>query len=331
LVNVVEVRDLRIYFPLKKGVLGGVRGWVRAVDGVDLAIPEASVVSLVGESGSGKTTLGKAVAGLVKPTSGKVLWRGRDVWSLSKEEFSLFRRKVQYMPQDPYSAFNPSKTVFDHLCIPLMRWGRARDRLECVEEVARILESVKVTPPEEYMFRYPHQLSGGERQRILFARIMMVEPELVVTDEPVSAIDVALRIDQMNLMLEFLERQRVSYLFISHELASARYMAERGRGTIAVMYLGRIVEQGPPRDIIEDPLHPYTKALIDATPELDPRLARSKRLSLRSIDIPKPYEVTKGCRFANRCPKPMPRCFEEEPPLINLGKRLVRCWRCYKR
>ncbi len=330
--ELIRVENLRIYFPLKKSILGGVRGWVRAVDGVDLVIGSRTAVSIVGESGSGKTTLGKAVAGLVRPTSGRVLWRGRDVYSLPKEEYALFRRRVQYMPQDPYSAFNPSKTVFDHLCIPLMRWGKASNRLECVDAVAKILESVKVTPPEEYMFRYPHQLSGGERQRILFARIMMVEPELVVTDEPVSAIDVALRVDQMNLMLDFLERLGVSYLFISHELASARYMAERGGGFIAVMYLGRIVEQGPPRQLVENPLHPYTEALVDATPELDLKRARSKRLRLRSVDVPKPYEEIKGCRFSNRCPDAMPRCFEEEPPLIEVSSgRLVRCWKFVKR
>ena len=326
--ELVRVENLRIYFPLKKSILGGVRGWIRAVDGVDLSIPPKVAISIVGESGSGKTTLGKAIAGLVKPTGGRILWRGRDVYSLPKEDFALFRRKVQYMPQDPYSAFNPSKTVFDHLCIPLMRWGRVSNRLECVDVVAKILESVKVTPPEEYMFRYPHQLSGGERQRILFARIMMVEPELVVADEPVSAIDVALRVDQMNLMLEFLEKIGVSYLFISHELASARYMAERGKGFIAVMYLGRIVEQGPPKALVENPLHPYTQALVDATPELDLEVARSKRLKLKSVDIPKPYEEIKGCRFANRCPEAMPKCFEEEPPLVEVERgRFVRCWK----
>ena len=326
--TIIELRDVKVYYTVRKGALLGVKKIVRAVDGVSLSIPRGKVISLVGESGCGKSTLGKVIAGLVKPTAGEVLWHGKNVWSLPKSEFYVYRRKVQYMPQDPYSAFNPAKTVFDALCDPLIRWGKARSKAECIDIVLKTLEEIKVTPPEEYIFRYPHQLSGGERQRILFARILTVDPELIVADEAVSAIDVALRIDLMNLMLEYWEKKQLSYVFISHELASARYMAEKTGGSMAVMYLGQIVEMGPPRKLIEEPLHPYTEALVDATPELDIEMSRAKRLKLRAIDIPDASNPPPGCRFHTRCPYATARCARECPPLVEVEKgRYVRCWR----
>ncbi len=333
-VPLLEVRDLKVHFVIKKRI-GGVKGVVRAVDGVSLKIRKGDVIALVGESGCGKTTLGKAIAGLVKPTEGTILWKGRDVWKMYREDpkgFFEYKLRVQYMPQDPYSAFNPSKTVFEILCTPLLKWKRVTSRAECIDYVLKILSDIKVTPPEEYIFRYPHQLSGGERQRILFALITSVEPDVVVADEPITAVDVALRVDLMNLMLEYWERRRVAYVFISHELASARYITEKTGGKIGVMYLGKFVEFGPPRAVIENPLHPYTQALVDAAPELDLEIARKKRLRLREVDIPSATNPPKGCRFHTRCPYAMDICTEKEPPLIEVENgRYVRCWLYAKR
>ncbi|NPA99356.1 MAG: ABC transporter ATP-binding protein [Crenarchaeota archaeon] len=313
----VELDNVSVYFQIRKGLLKRIFV-VRALENINIAIGEHSVLVIVGESGCGKSTLGRVVAGLQPPSHGRLLFRGKDVRSLKGREYREFRRSIQLVHQDPYSSLNPTKTVFDILYSPLKYWGYVKNKDEALEKILELLESVKVTPPEEYIFRYPHQLSGGEKQRIALARALSVKPRFIVADEVISAIDVSLRIDLMNLMIDFWRKYGIGYLFITHELASARYFAELTGGIIAVMYLGRVVEAAPPRKLIFNPLHPYTKALIAATPELLmdlSELRKKKPLPLKSVDIPSATKYIPGCKFNTRCPFADRRCLDEEPML----------------
>ncbi len=329
----IEVRNLKIYFPVRKGFLGPVQ-YVRAVDGVNLKIFEGSVLTLLGESGCGKTTLGKTIVGLYKPTAGEVLFRGKNVWKMSPAEFLEYRKSVQIVHQDPYAALNPTKTVFHILSTPLKRWGIARTRSELIEAVSKLLELVGLTPPEDFLYKYPHQLSGGQRQRVVIARAISVNPKLVVADEPITMIDVSLRLGILDLMLELREKIGTSYLFITHDFGAARYFSAKGGGKIAVMYLGKIVEIGPAEDVIRNPMHPYTQTLISAVPVPDPEISRKKKpIQLRSLDIPSPINPPKGCRFHDRCPFYIEGlCDREEPPLVEVRPgHEVACWRVIKK
>ncbi len=322
----IKLDRVRVYFELRKGLLKR-RIIVRALEETNMDIMERDVIVIAGESGCGKTTLGRVIAGLQPPTSGRILFKGRDLRELSKHEYREFRRSVQLVHQDPYTALNPTKTVFDILSKPLRYWGYARDKYEALEMVYKLLENVKVTPPEEYIFRYPHQLSGGEKQRIVLARALSVRPKLIVADEVISAIDVSLRIDLMNLMIDFWRKYGIGYIFITHELASGRYFAERTGGRIAIMYLGEIVELGLPEQIIYNPLHPYTKALLEATPEIDlEHLKRTKELPLKRVDVPAATKVIEGCKFHTRCPYEMDLCSKVKPKLVEVERgHYVRC------
>ncbi len=332
-VPLIEVRDLRVYFPIRRGFLGPVH-YVKAVDGVSVKIPEGGVLTLLGESGCGKTTLGKTIAGLYKPTAGEVLYKGKNVWSLPPREFMEYRRNVQIVHQDPYAALNPTKTVFQILSAPLRRWGIARTRSELIERVSKLLEVVGLTPPEDFLFKYPHQLSGGQRQRVVIARAISVNPKLIVADEPITMIDVSLRLGILDLMLELREKLGTAYLFITHDFGAARYFSAKGGGRIAVMYLGKIVEIGPAEEIIRNPMHPYTQTLISAVPVPDPEISRKKKpIQLRSLDIPSPVNPPSGCRFHDRCPFYIEGlCNREEPPLVEVRPgHEVACWRVIKR
>ena len=331
-VPLVEVRDLRVYFTVRRGLFGG-RGVVRAVDGVSLAIPEGGIVTLVGESGCGKTTLGRAIAGLVKPTSGDILFRGKSIWRMSRSEFREYRRSVQIVHQDPYASLNPTKNVLQILSTPLLHWGIARSKAEAVEKVVELLEMVGLTPPEEFLRKYPHQLSGGQRQRVVIARAISVNPKLIVADEPITMIDVSLRLGILDLLLDLKRRLGTAYLFITHDFGAARYFTAKGGGVIAVMYLGKIVEMGPAEEVIRNPLHPYTQALLEAVPVPDPEISRRKRMPpLKSLDIPSPLNPPSGCKFHTRCPQAMPRCSREEPPLVEAKPgHYVACWLYAKR
>ena len=332
-VPLIEVRNLKIYFPVRKGFLGPVQ-YVKAVDGVNLKIFEGGVLTLLGESGCGKTTLGKTIAGLYRPTAGEVLFRGKNIWKLSSVEFLEYRKSVQIVHQDPYAALNPTKTVFSILSTPLRRWGIARTRSELIEKVSKLLELVGLTPPEDFLYKYPHQLSGGQRQRVVIARAISVNPKLIVADEPITMIDVSLRLGILDLMLELREKIGTSYLFITHDFGAARYFSAKGGGRIAVMYLGKIVEIGPAEDIIRNPMHPYTQTLISAVPVPDPEISRKKKpIQLRSLDIPSPINPPKGCRFHDRCPFYIEGlCDREEPPLVEVRPlHEVACWRVIKK
>ncbi len=323
----IEVRGLKVYFPVRKGLFGK-RGVVKAVDGVNLKIFEGDIITLVGESGCGKTTLGKTIAGLLKPTEGSILFKGKDVSKLSKKEYSEYRRSIQIVHQDPYASLNPTKTVFQILSYPLVKWGLARRGSELEERVRELLTLVGLTPPEEFMRKYPHQLSGGQRQRVAIARAISVHPRLIVADEPITMIDVSLRLGILDLMLDLRKKIGTSYLFITHDFGAARYFSAKGGGRVAVMYLGKIIEMGPAEEVIQNPLHPYTKALIEAVPVPDPTISKKKRMpKLRSLDIPSPMNPPSGCKFHTRCIHYMEICSKKEPPLIEAKPgHYVACW-----
>jgi peptide/nickel transport system ATP-binding protein len=277
------------------------QGDVRAVDDVSLAVEEGQVVCLVGESGSGKTTSAKIAAGLRKPTGGVVRFRGNDIWRMDRDQFRTYRRAVQYIHQDPYASLNPVHTVVDTLIAPLQHHGLSRNKNEAKDRAAELLAKVDLTPPENFLFKYPHQLSGGQRQRVSVARALTLNPRLIAADEATSMLDVSIRVSMLNMLKRLAGELGVGFVFITHDLAIAKYFAWHGH--IAVMYLGRVVEYGPTPSIINSPQHPYTRALLGAIPEPDPDLSRTRdRVHLRGADIPSLLHVPPGCSFHPRCP-----------------------------
>jgi oligopeptide/dipeptide ABC transporter ATP-binding protein len=276
-------------------------GEVKAVDDVSLALAEGEIVCLVGESGCGKTTTGKMLAGLLPPSSGRLLYRGRDVWALRGRDLAEFRKAVQLVHQDPYASLNPTRSVFQTLSSPLLRHRMVNGRREAVRVVSDLLKIVDLTPPEDFLPKYPHQLSGGQRQRVAIARALTVKPRFIVADEAVSMVDVSIRISLLNVMRRLRDELGVAFVLITHDLAVARYFG--GGGRIGVMYLGRVVELCQTEDLIADPAHPYAAALIGAIPEADPRLTRTKeRVPLRSAEVPSLLNLPSGCTFHPRCP-----------------------------
>jgi peptide/nickel transport system ATP-binding protein len=300
---------------------------VRAVDGVTFDIHKGEIFGLIGESGSGKTTTGKLVMKLIEPTSGRMLFDGEDVTSLDKHRSKAYRRKVQMIFQDPYASMNPRFKIRDVLSEPLIihRMQGSRDERDTMIEKA--LEEVKMTPPQEFMARYPHMLSGGQRQRVATARTLILNPKMLVADEPVSMIDLSTRAEILHMMKEVQRDLGLTYLYITHDLSTARYFTDR----IAVMYLGRIVEMGSADDIIDNPLHPYTKALIDAVPEpMTGKVDIVKELPI-SGEIPSPANIPPGCRFHTRCPYAKPECSElPEPELEDVGGGHLHACRRHK-
>ncbi len=292
---------------------------VRVLDDVSFSIGKGDILCLVGESGCGKTTTGKIVAGLLPPTGGEIRFLGRNVWAMNKEEFRHYRRAVQIIHQDPYSSLNPTQRVSTILTAPLLRHGIARNHKEAKEKALELLRVVDLTPPEDFYNKYPHQLSGGQRQRVSVARALTVNPEFLVADEAVSMLDVSIRVSLLQMLERLREQMGVAYLFITHDLAVAKYFAWEGR--IAVMYLGRIVEIGPTPQIINHPRHPYTRALLSAIPEADPKATRSKeRVHLRSLDVPSLLNVPSGCAFHPRCPLyEAGLCDAKVPQFVDVG------------
>jgi oligopeptide/dipeptide ABC transporter ATP-binding protein len=301
---------------------------VRAVDDVSFAIEPGETLCLVGESGCGKSTTGRMVAGLLEPSEGRVLYGGKDVEKLSEAETKRFRRAVQIIHQDPYASLNPIRSVAQILSAPLRRHGLVKSRRELRERLVELLERVGLTPAQDFLNKYPHQLSGGQRQRISVARALTVEPEFIVADEPVSMVDVSLRISLLNMLLRLQSELGVAFLFITHDLAVAKHFAWEGR--IGVMYLGRMAELGETQELVRNPIHPYTKALISALPEADPELTRSKeRLRLRSQEIPSLLNLPSGCTFHPRCPLYEENFCELERPaedVVNAGGHLAACF-----
>jgi oligopeptide/dipeptide ABC transporter ATP-binding protein len=277
-------------------------GHIKAVDDVSLALREGEILCLVGESGCGKTTTGKMLAGLVRPSSGRLLFEGRDVWAARGAELAAFRRSVQLVHQDPYASLNPARTVFQTLSPPLARHRLVRGTRAMVQRVLDLLRLVDLTPAEDFIGKYPHQLSGGQRQRVSIARALTTQPRFIVADEAVSMVDVSIRISLLNVLLRLRDDFGMSFVLITHDLAVARYFGRHGR--IGVMYLGRVVELGPTDTLIGDAAHPYSEALIAAIPEADPEVTRNKqRVALRSADVPSLTHLPTGCAFHPRCPR----------------------------
>jgi oligopeptide/dipeptide ABC transporter ATP-binding protein len=324
--KVIEAKNLTKHFPLAKGFVETLfsrkKSVVHAVDGISFDIREREVFGLAGESGSGKTTTGRLVLRLIEPTSGKLFFRGQDLSTIKTKDLKALRRRMQIVFQDPYESLNPRMTVSDILAEPLTVQKLAATRAEIKEKTSAMLEAVELTPPEEFLLRYPHELSGGQRQRVAVARSFILNPEFVVADEPVSMLDVSIRAEILNLMLDLVEKFNVSYLYITHDLALARHMCDR----IAIMYLGKIVEMGPAETLVYKPLHPYTNALIAAVPTPDPTIKRSRIII--SGEIPSPVNPPSGCRFHTRCPESMEICCEKEPEMLVVGGE--HCVACHK-
>ncbi len=297
------------------------QGTIRAVDDVSLEIMEGQVLCLVGESGSGKTTTAKIAAGLRRPNGGAVRFHSQDIWHMDNAQFRGYRQAVQYIHQDPYASLNPVQSVADTLTAPLLHHGIIRGRANAVRRARDLLEMVDLTPPENFLFKYPHQLSGGQRQRVSVARALTLHPRLIAADEATSMLDVSIRVSLLNMLKRLSHDLGVGFLFITHDLAIAKYFA--WSGNIAVMYLGRVVEFGPTPTIINAPQHPYTRALLSAIPEPDPDLTREReRLRLRSVDIASLLHVPPGCSFHPRCPLfEQGLCDVQRPELTTIDDR----------
>ncbi len=310
----VEARDVTKEFPAAG------RKIVHAVSGVSLQIRAGETLGVVGESGCGKSTLGRLLIRAIGPTSGEVLFRGRSITGMKDGEFRPFRKDMQLVFQDPYASLNPRMSVRNLIAEPIETWHLCESREEVTERVLELMRAVGL--PEEFLYRYPHQFSGGQRQRIGIARAIAADPSFLVCDEPVSALDVSVQNQILNLLKELKASRKLTYLFISHDLSVVRYLADR----VCVMFLGKICEIGPTEEVYLRPRHPYTRFLLDAVPVPDPAL-RAKEIRLLKGEPPSPANPPSGCRFRTRCPYAAERCASEEPALRDINGVMCACHR----
>jgi peptide/nickel transport system ATP-binding protein len=314
----LRAEGLRTWFPIRAGVWQRTVGWVRAVDGVDLAIPVGRTLALVGESGCGKSTVGRSLLRLVEPQAGRLWFDGVDLLSLAARAMHPYRRAMQIVFQDPLASLDPRMRVRDAIAEGMQSFGIGADEAERTQRVARLLTRVQLDP--DHMWRFPHEFSGGQRQRICIARALAVEPRLVILDEATSALDVSIQAQILNLLRDLQAEFGLAYLFITHDLGVVRYLADR----VAVMYLGQIVEEGETERIFRDPRHPYTRGLLAAVPSIDPQ-RRGVRARVRG-DVPSPANPPSGCRFHPRCAEAFDRCPREEPRLLPAAEGSSRCF-----
>ncbi|MGB9867682.1 MAG: ABC transporter ATP-binding protein [Bacillota bacterium] len=315
----LEVRNLKKYFSLGAGLLGSGRSVVKAVDGVSFWVRKGETLGLVGETGCGKTTVGRTVVRLYQPTAGSVSFDGKDISNLSEEQLRPFRRRMQMVFQDPYASLNPRMTVGEIIGEPL-EVHTSLSRRERQERVFQLLELVRLN--REHANRFPHEFSGGQRQRIGLARALAVEPEFIVCDEPISALDVSIQAQIVNMFEDLQEQLGLTYLFIAHDLSMVKHISRR----VAVMYLGKIVELASSAELYDKPLHPYTQALLSAIPIPDPKVEAERKRIVLEGDVPSPVNPPSGCRFRTRCRYATQQCAEAEPQLVDVGAgHLVAC------
>lgn len=313
---IIEVRKLKKLFKIRSGFLSGIMGkekFVHAVDGVTLDIFKGEVLSLVGESGCGKTTLSRLILRLLQPTEGTITFNGQDLFTANKDEMRKMRTQIQAVFQDPYASLDPKKTIHQVVSEPLIVNGLNKDRKQTSARVNAALASVGLNPPRSFVTKFPYELSGGQRQRVAVARAIVIDPIFIVADEPVSMLDVSIRAEILTLILNLRQRLNLTYLFITHDLAVARYVSDR----MAVMYLGKVMEVGPAEDICMKPVHPYTRALLSALPTADPR-KHHHEVKIKG-EVPDAVDIPTGCRFQPRCLYATEKC-REEPMLVEVGK-----------
>jgi len=315
---ILRVEGLRTWFPIRRGLMQRTVGHVRAVDDVSFSVPAGGTLALVGESGCGKTTVGLSLLGLVQAQAGKVWFDGEDLLALSPEEMRERRRRLQIVFQDPMASLDPRMRIRDVVAEGMQSFGIGENEADRTERVASLLTRVQLDA--DAMFRYPHEFSGGQRQRICIARALAVEPQLLVCDESVSALDVSIQAQILNLLSEIQEERGLSYLFITHDLSVVRYLADR----VAVMYLGQIVEEGETERVFDAPAHPYTEGLLSAVPSVDPSVRRAPP-RVRG-DVPSPSAPPPGCRFHTRCNEVFDRCSQDEPGFYDVADGGSRCF-----
>ena len=316
--NLLEVRNLKKYYSVKSGFLNKDRRSVKAVDGINLSVKQGEILGIVGESGCGKSTLGRSILRLIEPTSGEVIFEGTNICGLKKEEMRLKRREMQIVFQDPGASLNPRLTVGEIIGEPLEVFHICEGK-EKGERIYKLMDLVGIN--RAYINRFPHEFSGGQRQRLGIARALAVNPKLIICDEPVSALDVSIRAQVLNLIKELKDKLNLTYIFISHDLSVVHHICDR----VAVMYLGRVVEIADKKQIYENPVHPYTKALLSAIPMPDPEVKR-ERIILQG-DVPNPADPPSGCHFHKRCPYAKKECSETVPPFVTVEPgHQVLCW-----
>lgn len=316
---VLKVENLKVHFPVNGGLFTK-KQVVKAVDGVSFEIYPRETFGLVGESGCGKSTTGRAIVKLYEPTSGTVYYHGEDVTKIKGSHLAEFRRNVQMIFQDPYASLNPRMTVGEIIREPMDIHHIFNTKEEREQRVRELLDIVGLKP--DHIRRYPHEFSGGQRQRIGIARTLALNPQFIVCDEPISALDVSIQAQVINLLEHIQKEMGISYLFIAHDLSMVKHISDR----IGVMYLGNLVEIGDSDDVYHRPLHPYTQALLSAVPIPDPRVAREKKRIVLEGELPSPLDTPSGCVFRTRCPNATERCAREKPGMVNVGKRTVACF-----